>query len=44
MHKRFGNHLVECRDPIDLMDLPSNMEIGFGCYQKGQQQVDLRSY
>ena len=27
MHKKFGNHWVEYRDPIDLMDRPSNREI-----------------
>ena len=45
MRRKFGNRWVECRDPIDLMNHLSNMEIGLGCwYQKGQQQVHLRSY
>ena len=44
MHRKFGNHWVEYRDLIDLMDHPSNMDIGLCCYQKGQQQLDLRSY
>jgi hypothetical protein len=29
MHKKFGDCWVEYRDPIDSMDHPSNMEIGF---------------
>ena len=28
MCRKFGNPWVEYRDPIDLMDHPSNMEIG----------------
>ena len=44
MRRKFGNRWVEYRDPIDLMDHPSNMEIGLCWYQKGQQQVDLQSY
>ena len=35
MRRKFGNHWVEYRDPIDLMDCPSNMEIGLSWYQKG---------
>ena len=41
MHKKFGNHWMEYRDPIDLMDRPSNMDIGLYWYQRCQQQVDL---
>ena len=26
MHRKFGNHWVECRDSIDLMDCQSNMQ------------------
>jgi hypothetical protein len=44
MHKVFGNHWVEYRDLIDMMDHPLNIDIGLYCYQKGQQQLDLRSY
>ena len=39
-----GYHWVEYRNPIDLIDRPSNMEIGLCSYQKGQQQVDWQSY
>ena len=35
MCREFGNHWVEYRDPIDLMDCSSNMEIGLPWYQKG---------
>ena len=28
MHRKIGNHWVEYRDVIDLIDHPSNMEIG----------------
>jgi hypothetical protein len=34
MHRKFGNRWVEYRDPIDLMDRSSNMEIGLCWYQK----------
>ena len=27
MHRKFGNRWVEYRDPIDLIDCSSNMEI-----------------
>ena len=26
MHRKFGNHWVECGDSIDLMDYPPNMQ------------------
>ena len=32
MRRKFGNRWVEYRDPIDLMDHPSNMEIGLCWY------------
>ena len=35
MRRKFGNRWVEYRDPIDLMDRPSNVEIGLCWYQKG---------
>ena len=35
MHRKFGNCWVEYRDPIDLMDHPSNMRIGLCWYKKG---------
>ena len=35
MRSKFDNLWVECRNPIDLMDHPSNMQIGLCCYQKG---------
>ena len=35
MCRKFGNQWVEYRDPIGLIDRPSNMEIGFCWYQKG---------
>jgi hypothetical protein len=44
MHRKLGTHWVDYRDLIDLMDGPSNMEMGLRWYQKGQQQVNLRSY
>ena len=44
MCRKIGNHRVEYKDPIYLMDHPSNMQIGLCWYQKGQQQVDLQSY
>jgi hypothetical protein len=31
----FINRWVEYRDPVDLMDHPSNMEIGLSWFQKG---------
>jgi hypothetical protein len=34
MCRNFGNCWVEYRDPIDLMDRPSNMEIGSCWYLK----------
>ena len=34
MHRQFGNCWVECRDPIDLLNCPSNMEIGLWWYQE----------
>ena len=33
--RKFGNCWVEYRDLIDLMDCPSNIEIGLCWYQKG---------
>ena len=44
MHRNFGNYWVEYRDPIDLMDCPSNKDIGLSWLQKTQEQVDLWSY
>ena len=35
MCRKFGNHWVEYRDPIDLMDWSSSMEIGVCWYQEG---------
>jgi hypothetical protein len=35
MRRKFGNRWVEYRDPFDLMDRPSNVEIGLCWYQKG---------
>ena len=35
MHIKFGNRWVEYRDPINLMDNPSNASIGLRCYHKG---------
>ena len=35
MFRKFGNHWVEYRDPIDLMECSSTMEIGLCWYQKG---------
>ena len=35
MCKKIGNRWVEYRDSIDLMDHPSNMEIGLCQYEKG---------
>ena len=32
MHRKFGDHYVEYRDPIYLMDCQSNMEIGLCWY------------
>ena len=43
MHRRSGSCWVECSDPIDLMDGPSNMVIGLCRYQKGQRHVNSRS-
>ena len=34
VRKKFGNHWVECRNPIDLMDCPSNVDIGLCWYEK----------
>ena len=34
MCRKSGNHWVECRDPIDLMNYPSNLEIGLCSYWK----------
>ena len=35
MHRKLGNHWVECKDPVDLMDRQSNMYIDLHWYQKG---------
>ena len=35
MRRKFGNRWVEYKDPIDLMDCSSNMEILLCWYQKG---------
>ena len=35
MCRKFGNCWMGYRDPIDLMDCPSNMEIDLHGYQKG---------
>ena len=37
MHSIFGDYWLEYRDPIDLMDHPSNMKIGSCWYQRNQQ-------
>ena len=42
MRGEFGNHWVVYRDPINLMDSPSNMDIGSCWYQNGQKQVNLQ--
>ena len=34
MRRKLDNHWVENRGPIESMDLPLNMEIGFCWYQK----------
>ena len=34
MRRKFGNRWMKYRDPIDLMDCPSNVEIGLCWYQK----------
>lgn len=39
MCENFGNYWVEYRDPVDLMDRPSNMDISLWWYKRGQQQV-----
>ena len=33
MYRKFGNRWVEYKDPIDLMDRLSNMDIGLCWYQ-----------
>ena len=35
MRRKFGNHWMDYRDPIDLMDRSSNVKIGLCWYQKG---------
>ena len=35
MRRKLGNHWVEYRDLIHLMDHPSNIEIGLCSHQKG---------
>jgi hypothetical protein len=35
MRRKIGNCWVDYRDPIHLMDCPSNTEIGLCWYQKG---------
>ena len=35
MHRKLGDCWVQYRDPIDMMDCPSNMEIGLRGYQQG---------
>ena len=47
MHREFGNCWVEYKDPIDLMDHPSNMRIGLCWYKKGTTNkwtYDLTNY
>jgi hypothetical protein len=41
MRKKFGDLWMKYRDPLALLDHPSNMDIGLCWYQKGQQQVEL---
>jgi hypothetical protein len=41
MRRKFGNHWVEYRDPIDLMECPSNMDID--SIKKANNKVDLQS-
>ena len=36
MHRKFDDYCVELRDPTNLMDHPSNMEIVLCWYQKAQ--------
>ena len=36
LHKEIENLWVEYRDPIDLMDLPSNLEIGYVGVKRSQ--------
>ena len=35
MSRKLGSRWLEYRDPIGLMDRPSNMDIGLCWYQKG---------
>ena len=37
MHRKIGSYWVDCRDPIDLIDHSSDMEIGLDWYQGNQQ-------
>ena len=39
--EKYGNRWVEYRDPIDLMNHPSNMNNDLCWHQKGRQQVDF---
>ena len=41
MHRKIGSYWVDCRDPIDLIDHSSDMEIGLDWYQGNQQWMDL---
>ena len=44
MHRKFGYCWAECRDPINLMDRPSNMQIGLRWYQKGTNNKRTYNY
>ena len=38
MRENFGNYWVEYRDPVDLMDRPSNMDIGLWWYKEANNK------
>jgi hypothetical protein len=44
MHRKFGNCWAECRDPIDVMNRPSNMQIGLRWHQRGTNNKQTYNY
>ena len=44
MHRKFDNCWVDCRDPIGLMDCPSNVQIGLCWYQRGTNNRHTYDY
>lgn len=44
MCRKFGNHWVKCRNPIDLMNHPSNMDYGGTKKPNNKKKYDHTGY